>query len=270
MLKLEKVSFSYSGRDVLKEITLTIPAQSLLALIGPNGSGKTTLLRVMSKILRPQGGVVLLEEKPLARFNARDLARRVAVIGSEQSFEFPFSVRDVVAMGRFPHLNRWQRLSRSDWDLVEQALKMTCTDLLGSRSISQLSSGEKQRVLIARAIAQQTPILILDEPSAHLDINHQISIFNLLRFLNREHQKTIVVVLHDLTSAAAFCKSVVLLHQGRIMKIGSPAEVITADLIKKAYGADVEVFPSPLGGFPQVAFGPEQMANDEIMNDSDE
>jgi iron complex transport system ATP-binding protein len=254
---MEAVSFSYPGRKVLHEIDLKITPRSFVALIGPNGSGKTTLLRLMSKVLKPQGGRVLLQGQPLSSFRARALARRVAVISSEQSFEFPFAVRDVVSMGRFPHLNRFQRMSENDWDIVGRALKMTSADALEDRPISQLSSGEKQRVLIARAIAQEPQVLILDEPNAHLDINHQIAIFNLLRSLNRDLQMTIVVVLHDLTCAAAFCEIVVLIHKGRIVRVGRPAEVITAELIRQTYGAKVQVFASPAGGYPQVAFGPD-------------
>lgn len=256
LLKLEQIGFSYAGSPVLEDIDLEIAPQSFVALIGPNGSGKTTLLRIMSKVLQPHRGRVLLEGQPLSSLGARALARRVAVIGSEQSFEFPFLVRDVVAMGRFPHLSLLQRMSANDWRVVQRALEMTCVDSLAGRLISRLSSGEKQRVLIARAIAQQPSILMLDEPNAHLDINHQIAIFNLLRSLNRNQEMTIVVVLHDLTTAAAFCERVVLLHQGRIVKTGSPSEVITGKLIRATYGADVQVFPSPAGGYPQVAFAP--------------
>jgi iron complex transport system ATP-binding protein len=256
MLSLEQVSFSYPNRIVLEDVSLGIPRRSFLALIGPNGSGKTTLLRIMSRVLQPQRGRVLLEGHPISRLSARALAKKIAVISSEQSFEFPFSVRDVAAMGRFPHLNRMQRMTALDWEIVEGALKMTCTEALESRPISQLSSGERQRVLVARAIAQEPSVLLLDEPNAHLDISHQIAIFNLLRSLKSDLGVTIVVVLHDLIAAAAFCESVLLLHQGRIVKAGRPEEVITAELIRKTYGADVHVFPSPLGGFPQIAFGP--------------
>ena len=206
MLRLEQVSFCYRTRPVLQDITLEIPRQSFIALIGPNGGGKTTLLRLMSNVLQPSIGKILLEGKPLPKFSARELARRMAVIASDQHFEFPFSVADVVAMGRFPHLNRLERLSSKDWEVVDQALRLTSTDHLRWRAISQLSSGEKQRVLIARAIAQQPSILMLDEPNSHLDINHQIAIFKLLRSLNQQHQITVVIVLHDLTSAAAFMK----------------------------------------------------------------
>lgn len=263
MLKLEHVSFSYPGRRVLQEINLNIDPRSFLALIGPNGSGKTTLLRLMSKILEPQQGIILLDGQPLSQLSPRALARRVAVISSEQYFDFPFPVREVVAMGRFPHLNRLQRMSAKDWDIVSQALRLTSADDMEDRPISQISSGEKQRVLIARAIAQQPSLLMLDEPNAHLDINHQIAIFNLLRVLNREHGLTIVVVLHDLTVAAAFCETICLLHDGRVARVGKPKEVITADLIRNTYGAEVQIVSSPVGGFPQVVFGPKMGSYDQ-------
>ena len=255
-ISLQQLSFSYPTRPVLQDISLEIPHQSLLALIGPNGGGKTTLLRVMSKALRPQRGAILFDGQPLASFNARKLAQKLAVISSEQHFEFPFSVADVVAMGRFPHLNRLERMSDRDWKIVDEAMERTSVLDFRHRSISELSSGEKQRVLIARAIAQQPSILMLDEPNAHLDINHQIAIFNLLRTLNRRHQMTVIVVLHDLSAAAAFCEAMVLLHRGQIVRTGTPAEVIREDLIRQTYGAEVVVFPSPVGGFPQIAFGP--------------
>ena len=255
-ISLLQLGFSYGTQLVLQDINLEIPHQSLLALIGPNGGGKTTLLRVMSKALRPQRGTVMVDGQPLLNFSARKLAQKLAVISSEQHFEFPFSVADVVAMGRFPHLNRLERMSDRDWEIVNEAMERTCVLDFRNRSISQLSSGEKQRVLIARAIAQQPSILMLDEPNAHLDINHQIAIFNLLRTLNRQHQMTVIVVLHDLSAAAAFCETMVLLHRGRIVRTGTPAEVITQELIQQTYGAEVVVFPSPVGGCPQIAFGP--------------
>jgi len=261
-VSLRQVSFSYRMQPVLQEVSFEIPQQSFLALIGPNGSGKTTLLRLMSKVLSPQRGTILLNNRPLREFNARTLALTLAVISSEQHFEFPFSVQDIVAMGRFPHLNRLQRMSERDWKIVDEAMERTAILPLRHRSIAQLSSGEKQRVLIARAISQQPSIMMLDEPNAHLDINHQIAIYNLLRTLNRDHQMTIIVVLHDLSAAATFCETMALLHRGRIVRIGVPAEVITADLIQQTYGAEVAVFPSPVNGCPQIAFGPVERTPD--------
>ncbi len=253
-LRVERVSLRYPTGFFLQDVDLEIPEQSFLALIGPNGSGKTTLLRLMSRSLLPDSGQVYLHGKPISRFEPRELARRLAVISSEQFFEFPFRVSEVVAMGRFPYLGRFQRMSKQDGETVDEALGVTQTDHLTDRLISQLSSGERQRVLIARAIAQNPSILMLDEPNAHLDINHQIGIFRLLQSLNEKHAMTIVVVLHDLTAASAFCKSVALLHQGRLIKQGKPEEVITTEIIRSTYGAEVFVHPSPLGGFPQITY----------------
>lgn len=256
-LCLEHVSFHYHTGFALEDISMEIPGKSFLALIGPNGSGKTTLLRLMTKLIQPDSGEILLNGKPVSEFGPREFARQIAVISSEQFFEFPFSVAEVVAMGRYPHLGRFQKMSSQDWQIVEEALQMTQTGHLKERSVSQLSSGERQRVLVARAIAQDPSILILDEPNAHLDINHQIAIFRLLQSLNQNHKMTIVVVLHDLTAAAAFCKSVALLHQGRLIKQGRPEEVITTEIIRTTYGAEVLVHPSPVGGFPQVTYARE-------------
>ena len=255
-ISIDRVSFSYNSRPILQDISLQIKWQSILGLIGPNGSGKTTLLRLVSRVLQPQQGQILIEGQPLKDLRAAEIAKKMAVISSEQSFEFPFSVADIVAMGRFPHLSRLQKLTEKDRDIIEHSMKMTAVFHLKDRLISKLSSGERQRVLIARAVTQQPAILLLDEPNSHLDINHQLAIFHLLHQLNRERQLTIVVVLHDLTAAAAFCHSIVLLHEGRVAKEGIPKEVITAELIRQTYGADVDVHPSPRGGFPQVSFLP--------------
>ena len=254
MLRLEGVSFSYSTGFAIRGINLHIPPQSFLALIGPNGSGKTTLLRLMTNILQPTKGRIFLEEKPLVQFTARQLAQKVAVISSEQYFQFPFPVLDVVAMGRFPHLGRLQKMSKQDWEIVDEAMRMTDIGELRDRPISQLSSGERQRVFIARAIAQQPSVLVLDEPNAHLDIHHQIAIFRLLRLLNEQHAMTQIMVLHDLTAAAAFCNSIALLHQGSLVKQGPAREVITTENIRETYGAEVVVYPSPAGGYPQITY----------------
>lgn len=257
MLTLDGVTFRYGPRFVVENVSLHIPDRSLLGLIGPNGSGKTTLLRLMSKILRPDQGRIFLRGRPLDQYGARELARQMAVITSEEFFEFPFTVHDVIAMGRIPHQARFQKMSAQDEEIVEEALRLTATGDLRLRSISDLSSGERQRVLIARAIAQQPTVLMLDEPNAHLDIHHQIQIFNLLRQLNRDHGMTLVVVLHDLTAAAAFCQRLALLHEGKVFREGPPAEVITSEVIHQVYGASVLVQASPAGQFPIIAYGPE-------------
>ena len=253
-LEVENVSFRYPQGFGLQDVSLHIPPESFLALIGPNGSGKTTLLRLMGKTLQPDAGRILLDGRPLEHFSSLELARKMAVISSEQHFEFPFLVRDVVAMGRFPHQGRLEKTSQRDWQVVGESLQVTQTEHLADRFVSALSSGERQRVLVARALAQAPSILMLDEPTAHLDINYQIGTFRLLRQLNRSRGMTIITVLHDLTAAAVFCPTVVLLHQGRLIKQGSPREVITPEIIRETYQAEVSVHPSPVGGFPQISY----------------
>ena len=264
-LLLKQVGFHYQDGFSLQDIDLMLPEKSFLALIGPNGSGKTTLLHLMSGLLQPERGQISLENQPLKTFTRRELARRIAVISSLQYFEFPFPVVDVVAMGRYPYLGRLQKLSGRDGQIVEKALHSTEIWHLKDRPISQLSSGERQRVLLARAVAQRPSILMLDEPNTHLDIHHQIAIFRLLQSLNEEHSMTVVVVLHDLTAASAFCQTVALLSEGKLIQTGTPTEVITTETIRRVYKADISVQPSPLGGFPQISYGGKKNTEDRIQ-----
>ena len=253
-LRLEKIHFDYGDAFELEVIDLSIPEGSFLALIGPNGSGKTTLLQLMSGLFNPQAGQIVLDDQPLNQLSRPELAQQMAVISSQQHFEFPFPVAEVVAMGRFPYLGRFEKLTPGDREIIDEALAWTQTLHLRDRPISQLSSGERQRVLIARAVAQKPSILMLDEPNVHLDLNHQIAIFRLLRRLNQKSSVTVVVVLHDLTAAAVFCQTVALLCEGKLVKTGPPQEVITTEILREVYRADIEVHPSPLGGIPQVSY----------------
>ncbi len=245
-IEVSEVGFSYQ-QPVLQEVSLQIEDGSFFALIGPNGSGKSTLVKIISGLLTPDSGEVWLDGRKAAEYSARALSRSLTVIPSEHYFDFPFLVRDVVSMGRFPHLGPLQGLRPSDREIVSQALQETQTAQLAERSISELSSGERQRVLIARALAQQSGTLILDEPNVHLDINHQIAIFRLLFQLQQEAGKTIIVVLHDLTMVGAFCERVALLNEGRIIRTGTPNEIITEETIRSTYGADVQVMSGPEG-----------------------
>ncbi len=253
-LLLQQVAFHYEGGFALQDIDLSLPEKSFLALIGPNGSGKTTLLQLMSGLLQAKSGRVCLQDQPLNTLTRRELARQIAVIASDQYFAFPFPVAEIVAMGRFPYLGRLQKLTHQDWQIVEESLQRTEIEHLRDRPVSQLSSGERQRVLLARAIAQSPSILMLDEPNTHLDIHHQISIFRLLQHLNQKNSMSVVVVLHDLTAASAFCRTVALLSEGKLVKTGTPQEVITTETIRTVYQAEIEVHPSPTGGFPQISY----------------
>lgn len=264
-LELDQVCFSYASKEVLHGIDLEVPESSFLALIGPNGSGKSTLVKVMGGLLAPDSGQVVLQGRPVRSYPPRELARRLAVIPSEHHFDFPFLVRDVVAMGRFAHLGPLQGLRPLDREAIEEALELTSTRELADRSISELSSGERQLVLIARALAQQPSALILDEPNSHLDINHQIAVFRLLNRLHRDSGKTIVVVLHDLTMVGAFCHTVALMQQGRVLRVGSPREIITEEIIRETYGVQVQVVVGPQGN-PVLSYPAEVSPKLEIRN----
>lgn len=258
---VDHVSFEYPGGFRLSAISLDAPRGSFLGLIGPNGSGKSTLLKLLSGALQPTTGRVLLDDRPINEYRPRELARSMAVISAEQYFDFPFLVRDVVAMGRFPHTRRHADSRAQDAEAIEAALRVT--DLVGlqDRPISQLSSGERQRALIARALAQEPSVMLLDEPDAHLDLHHQLNIFRLLRRLNRERSMTIVVVLHDLTAAAAFCRELLLLDKGVMMGHGSPAAVISPETIGRVYGPGVIVCPNPVTDGPMVTITGEAEAS---------
>lgn len=240
-IELDQVTFSYPAGFSLKEIDLAISRGTILGILGPNGSGKSTLLQLLSRLNQPTTGTIRLEGGDLADYTTRALARRIAVIPSDNYFDFPFSVAEVVEMGRYPHLGRLQTLRSEDRKWIHRARRLTGIEEFWGRSISELSSGERQRVLIARALAQNPSVLILDEPSTHLDINHQISVFRMLRDFNQEYRTSILVVLHDLTLADAFCREVVILKGGRLVKAGTPQDVMTSETLRSVFEADVQL-----------------------------
>lgn len=252
MLELRGVSFSYKQTRALSDIDLIVSEGEFLGIIGPNGAGKSTLLRLMSKALRPSSGSILIGGRPLEQIGWRELAREMAFVSAEVYFDFPFTVLEVVLMGRTPHLGRFAVEGRRDLEIARRALRLTGAGHLEERIISQLSSGERQRALIAQALAQQPRILLLDEPTAHLDIKHEIEIFELLRALNRQQNLTIIAALHDLNLAAEYCHRLLLLAGGRIYKLGSPAEVLDERAIAEAYGASVLVAENPATGARHV------------------
>ena len=246
-IELDQVAFSYPSGFGLKELNLKVRQGSIMGILGPNGSGKSTLLRLINGLLRPTRGTVRLEGRDLSSFSAREFAQRVAAIPSDNFFEFPFTVAEVVEMGRYPYLGRLQSPGNEDRQWIERARRLTGTEPFWERSISELSSGERQRVLIARALAQNPALLLLDEPSTHLDINHQVAMFRMLKAFHREQGATILVVLHDLALADAFCQQVALLKEGRLVQCGSPREVITSETLRDIFEADVQFHRRPDG-----------------------
>ncbi len=241
LLRLHNVEFRYPSGFRIEGVDLAVPEGSFFSLLGPNGSGKSTLIKLISRLSEPHDGWIEFDGAPLNRYRPRELARKMAVIPSENHFDFPFRVAEVAGMGRFPYQGRMQRMSSDDRRIVERALRMAQAEELKERPISELSSGERQRVLIARALAQQPRLLVLDEPNSHLDIKHQIEVFRLLARLTKEERLTVLVVLHDLTMAAVFSETVAIMNSGRIVETGPPKKVITTERIRSIYGADVVV-----------------------------
>lgn len=244
-IRIEDIEFRYPSRRVLDGVAFEVEKGQLATILGPNGSGKTTLLRSISGFLKPQSGCVYLEGTDLADLSAPEIARRLAVVTQSPPFDFPFTVFEYVMMGRSPHIRRFQRETRDDHKSVEDALEMTGLSSLEGRPVTELSGGEQRRVAIARALAQEPLALLLDEPTAGLDINYQVSVMALLRTLARQRSMTILAVLHDINLASSYCDQVILMSQGTVHAAGLPKDVITPECIAQVYGSQVTVMVNP-------------------------
>ena len=239
MLSIENVVAGYGDKVVLQDVSLATDAGEFLGLLGPNGSGKTTLLRVISGVLSPRSGCVRLRNTDLQQIGRRELARTMAFLPQDLAVYFSFTVREVVLMGRSPHLPRIGYEKRKDLQIAEQAMELTGVEHLADQIITEISGGERQRVFIAMCLAQEPELLVLDEPTNHLDIAHQLAALDLIQRLNRETGATVVSVFHDLNLAAEYCQRLVVLDRGRVDAIGTPEDVLTAEMIQRVYGVKV-------------------------------
>jgi iron complex transport system ATP-binding protein len=239
-LRCEGVSVAFAGRHVIRGVDLELRRGEVLALAGANGSGKTTLLRVVSRILRPDAGRVLLRGLPVESYSRRELARELAVVPQDVPLAFPFRADEVVLMGRSPHLGAFGYESPEDVERARDAMARVGIENLASRSILELSGGERQLVLIARALAQDAAVLLLDEPTAHLDLSHRIHVLSLVREFAAAGRSALVVS-HDLTLAARGCDRIALLASGAVLVAGAPAAVLTRENLKIAFGIDADV-----------------------------
>ncbi|HHU31190.1 MAG: heme ABC transporter ATP-binding protein [Zhaonellaceae bacterium] len=245
-ISVEKLSYYYGPKQILRDISLKITEGSFITFLGPNGSGKTTLLKNICALLTPQKGCVFLNDIALPKIKPQELAKTMAVVPQNTQVNFPFTVLDTVLMGRMPHQKRFQGDSPQDMAIAEWALKLTNTWHLKDRLITELSGGERQRVIVAQALAQQPRIILLDEPTAHLDLQHQLELLELLQKLNKTNGLTVIAILHDLNLAAQYSSYIVLLHQGKIYAAGSPRDVLTPEIIKEVYGIEVSITQSNL------------------------
>ena len=253
ILRADRLSVGYHDRQVLHDVSFELRRGELCGLLGPNGSGKSTLLKTLAGVLRAWSGRAELFGADVVALSPRAIARRVAVIPQGVSILFPFTVEEVVAMGRHPHLGRFEREGRGDREAVARALDETDTAALAGRPMDELSGGERQRVVIARALAQEPELLLLDEPTTHLDINHQVEVFELLARLNRERGLTVLAISHDVNVCAEYCRRLMVLREGRLAGDGTPAELVTPELVRAVYGASVSVLANPTSGAPLIA-----------------
>jgi iron complex transport system ATP-binding protein len=246
MLTAANVSFSYErrrtpGRLVLDDVSVAVERGTIVGLLGPNGSGKTTLLRIMAGMLSPRSGTVRLEGRPVAEFARRELARRIAVVPQETHSTFDFTVMDMVLMGRYPHLGAFELEGSRDMSIAQDALVATGTAALAGRRFATLSGGEKQRVVIASALAQAADMLLLDEPTAALDLGYQFEVAALMRHLNAERGTTMIVSTHDLNLVASLCQRIVLLKEGRVLAQGAMKDTLTPENIRLLYEVEADV-----------------------------
>lgn len=250
-LDVDQVTYRYASGAGVSGISFQVPAGQVLGIVGPNSAGKTTLLHLLCKVLTPTGGRILIEGQDLAGLGRLALARRLAVVPQEFSVAFPFQVAEVVLMGRYPHAGAGWGSAR-DRAVARAALEATGILDLAARRIDEISGGERQLVSLSRALAQEPAILLLDEPTSHLDLKHQRSVVEILRTHHQARGGTTVLISHDLNLAAAVSDRLVLLAAGRLVACGAPEEVMTGTMLEAAYGCPVEVEPDPTTGRPRL------------------
>jgi iron complex transport system ATP-binding protein len=254
-IETQNLSFAYDDRAVLNGVSIAVGTGEMVGILGPNGSGKTTLLKILSAVVRGRGEVKI-SGQDISAYRRHDLSRICAVVAQENRVNFPYTVAEIVLMGRANHHSALALEGKKDLEAARASMELTDALSLADRYLHELSGGEKQRVMIARALAQEPRILLLDEPSAFLDLKHQVQIFDLLQRLNLEHGLTIVAALHDLNLAALFFSRLILLRDGKVYRDGSPSEVLTAPTIEEVYGIRVRVEQDPASKKPQLFICP--------------
>lgn len=241
-LQVEKLSYSYGEQAIIDDISIQVAAGEFVGIVGPNGSGKSTLLKNLYRALKPDTGTILLDGDEYRLLNAKKIARKIGVVGQEHSIPFDFNVDEIVAMGRSPYKKLFDVDTKEDHEIVEQALHNVGLTQLAKTNYLQLSGGEKQRVIIARVLAQKTDFLLLDEPTNHLDIQFQLQMFDLIKGL----KLTVLSAIHDLNLAALYCDRIYVMKDGQIYTSGTPEEVLTPELLRDVFGIRADVIVHPL------------------------
>ncbi|KZN69568.1 ABC transporter ATP-binding protein [Pseudoalteromonas luteoviolacea] len=247
MLQADKLSLNYQHKPVIQDLSVTIAHHQITAIVGPNGSGKSTLLKLLGGLSKPSEGAVTLEQKPLHKWRPKALAKKLALLGQNPQAPGGMLVRQLVGHGRFPYLGLFNTLSHIDQHAITWALRKTQLEHLQNQPLEHLSGGERQRAWLAMALAQQSEILLLDEPTTYLDLGHQFQLLDLLKQLQIHERKTIVMVLHDINQASQFSDRIIALKNGEIVADGSPHQVVTEQIIKQLFNIDVSIVPQRYG-----------------------
>jgi len=252
LLKIDGIDCSYGSVNVLKDIQFAVKSGEFLGILGPNGSGKTTLLKSISRVLKPTKGTVLIDDLDIYKMKSLDVAKQLAVVPQTTPATFDFTSLEVVLMGRNPHMPRFKMESKEDIDIAKNSMELTRTWEFADRPITELSGGERQRVIIARALTQEPQILLLDEPTTHLDISNQLEIMDLIKHLSKTNKMLVVAVFHDFNLAARYCDSMILLGEGKIVAVGKSDATLTSENVKKVFNVDTIVKKHPITGYLHV------------------
>jgi len=263
ILEIKNLVCGYVEKEIIKQVSFSAKEGEFLGIIGPNGSGKTTLLRSITGLLKYWEGEVLYNGRNISKIPLREFAQNVAVLPQILNINFSFTVQQLVLMGRYPYLKKFQSISKKDLDIAKNSMSLTDISHLTERRVGELSGGEWQRVLIAQALTQEPKLLLLDEPTTHLDITHQIETLDLVKKLNEEKGLTIVVVLHDLNLASEYCEKIIMLENGEIYIEGTPEEVLTYKNIEEVYKTIVVVIENPVSKKPHVVLIPGKEGTNE-------
>ncbi|WP_035757750.1 ABC transporter ATP-binding protein [Pseudoglutamicibacter albus] len=251
-LNAQSLASGYGEKPIVKDLTLSFETGKITSIVGPNGCGKSTFLRTLARLIRPSAGVVELDGKELSSYSSRELAKRLGLLPQTPIAPDGITVADLVGRGRTPYQGILGRWSSADYDIVAEAMEATRVSDLAGRCLEELSGGQRQRVWIAMALAQQTDVLLLDEPTTYLDLKHQLEVLDLLTDLNHRHGTTIIMVLHDLNLAARYSDVLVAMRDGRLHSAGAPVDVLTQDLTREAFDLESRIITDPVSGLPTV------------------
>ena len=251
-LNASNLTLSYGEREVVHDLDLQIPDGQITVIVGANASGKSTLLRGLARLLRPTRGAVMLDGTLISEVPTRDVAKKLGLLPQSPIAPEGITVRDLVARGRHPHQSWWRQGGADDERAVETALRAAGAEDIADRDVDELSGGQRQRAWIAMAVAQETDLLLLDEPTTFLDVAHQLDVLELVHDLNRDHGRTVVLVLHDLNLACRYAHHIVVMRDGRILAEGVPSEVVTPELLREGFGVEASILADPVAGTPVI------------------